>query len=152
MFTLASLAFLIGPYSAPIWAAASAAITLYVTSRRESKKLNLSEKDTNRSQNRSDFSVIKEALYEEIERLKENQTETNVYLLQSQEDNKKCERQYFELSVQYKELLKYCAAISKQLKDLKQEIDASKEFNEQNRITNENSSTTKREPGSGSNA
>lgn len=104
-----------GPYSAPIWAGVSGLIVLYVNNNLNKKKQTLDEhKDT-----REEFQIIKDSLYLELDRLKTHQVETSKSLLDADEETKKCEKRYFELAIQYKELLGYCAALAREVRDLK---------------------------------
>lgn len=92
---------------------------------------------------RDDFTVIRDTLYKEIERLKANAEETKKMLLDAKAETDKCEARYFELSTQHRELLKHCIFLTKELKALKQDIkDHVEQTTVNDRQINSNSKTT----------
>lgn len=117
-FFIPIVKFLASSYTAPLWGAISAVAALTINHIYNKNKLKLEKnKDV-----REDFQVIKESLYEEIERLKVTQEETKQSLIEAEEETKKCERRYYELAVQYKELLAYCAALATEFRKLEQRV------------------------------
>jgi chromosome segregation ATPase len=99
------------------------------------------------SSRRDDFVVIRDTLYEEIDRLKTEIKETRQSLEDSAEDNKKCEAKYYELALQHKELLKHCVFLSRELKALQDRIKGCEDreqyiVDDKRRINNEDSGTT----------
>lgn len=144
----AVLTFISHPYMIPVWGAVSALsihlFNVWQTSSKnklEEKKLNLTEVQGDRQQDREDFQVIKDSLYSEIDRLKVSQAETTSKLEESNEETQKCEQRYFELATQYRELLKYCATLSKRVRELEAkfqaEVSRSKRSRNDKRRTNQ---------------
>lgn len=118
----------LGAYSAPIWGAISAGLVFLGNTIFKALDRRTHNKENNREQTRDDFVVIRDSLNSEIERLKESQSAMA-------EDNKKCEQKYYELSIQYRELLRYYSILSNKVKDLQN--------SEQTITPGEDSGTTK---------
>jgi hypothetical protein len=96
---------------------------------------------------RDDFQVIKDALYEEIDRLKDNAKDLQYQVHEARAENEKCEARFFELSTQHKELLKHCIFLTKEIKVLKERMlfqeETNKVINVQTRNDPEDSGDTK---------
>lgn len=147
MFILTVLQFITHPYTVPIWAALSALLIHFVNvwiqkskNKIENRKIDVTETHGERQQTRDDFNAITDALRRELTRVKDAQAEANQHLEEANEETKKCEQRYFELATQYRELLRYCAALAKQVRELEAKVQAhvshEKKLNNDKRRTN----------------
>lgn len=146
---LTLLHFATSPVAIPFWGALAFIVahflTLWNNERKlklENTKIDLSDVQDKRKQDREDFMTIRDTLYKELDRMNTVQANTTRQLEESYEETKKCEQRYFELATQYRELLKYCANLGREVRELKAKVQAhvSKESN--NEQTGFNSKAT----------
>lgn len=107
--------FLVSPLAIPFWGGITALGLHLFSVWRDSKKLSLEK----RQQDREDFRVIKDSLRDDLDHVKSVQVETTRQLEEAKEETEKCEKRYFELATQYRELLKYCAGLAREFREMK---------------------------------
>lgn len=141
------------PLATPIWGVISAILLQLFNAWRErsknrieSRKVDVTESQGDRQQNREDFQVLTDALRKELDRVREVQAETTKQLEESNEETKKCEQRYFELATQYRELLKYCATLARQVRELEGKLQA--HVSREKKLSNDKKRTNQETTGS----
>lgn len=77
---------------------------------------------TDRKTDLDEFTLIKNSLREEVDRLDEKCNNMQKRLQDSESETDKCERRYYELASQHNELIEYCERLRRDISALEKHV------------------------------